>query len=192
MSSIAARITLSEALTRIQATAIGTFSIPLTTNKGNVGLWLEKHIGIPNSSECLDCLDGEIKAFPLKELSKSKQRTAKESIAVTMVEPAKMAAVEPFEESRVFKKLSNTLFVPYHRVGDMVTFYQPTLFDKSDPLMAELKVDYETIQEKYIAGEISGRIGKLLQTRTKGAGHGSTSRAFYLRPVFINQRILGL
>jgi hypothetical protein len=28
-------------------------------------------------------------------------------------------------------------------------------------------------------------LGKLVQARAKGRGHGSTSRAFYARPVFV-------
>jgi hypothetical protein len=34
-------------------------------------------------------------------------------------------------------------------------------------------------------------MGQFIQPRTKGAGHGSTSRAFYARTQFISQ-ILGL
>jgi hypothetical protein len=32
-------------------------------------------------------------------------------------------------------------------------------------------------------------MGKYIQPRTKGAGHGSTSRAFYARPLFLKQFI---
>jgi hypothetical protein len=36
---------------------------------------------------------------------------------------------------------------------------------------------------------LTGRMGKFIQPRTKGAGHGSTSRAFYARPLFLKQFI---
>lgn len=32
---------------------------------------------------------------------------------------------------------------------------------------------------------LTGAMGVLVQPRTKGAGHGSTSRAFYARPIFV-------
>ena len=182
------RITLAEAQSRITGSILGkTHAVPKTTNKGNVGQWLETAIGIPTSSACLDCLDGELKAFPLK--TKGAGLASKETIAITMVEPA-VLLTQLFEDSRVYKKLENTLFVPYLRDGDNVTFYKPFLFTKEHSLMAELKADYELIQTQAVAGVMTGSIGKYLQTRTKGPGHGSTSRAFYLRPLFADTLIL--
>ena len=32
---------------------------------------------------------------------------------------------------------------------------------------------------------MTGDLGKLVQARTKGPGYGSTSRAFYARPIFV-------
>jgi hypothetical protein len=36
---------------------------------------------------------------------------------------------------------------------------------------------------------LTGKMGKYVQPRTKGAGHGSISRAFYARPLFLSQFI---
>ena len=49
-------------------------------------------------------------------------------------------------------------------------------------LHAALKADYETIRDE-VRNEraLSGKLGRYVQPRTKGAGHGSTSRAFYAR-----------
>ena len=62
-------------------------------------------------------------------------------------------------------------------------------FDLDDPkIHAQVKADYETIRAQIRTGGIdslTGNLGKLVQARTKGAGHGSTSRAFYARPVFV-------
>ena len=44
------------------------FNLPLTKNKGLPGIILENKLGIPNSTACLDCADGELKLFPLKKL----------------------------------------------------------------------------------------------------------------------------
>jgi len=38
-------------------------------------------------------------------------------------------------------------------------------------------------------GTLTGKMGVFIQPRTKGAGHGSTSRAFYARPLFLKQFI---
>jgi hypothetical protein len=34
---------------------------------------------------------------------------------------------------------------------------------------------------------LTGKMGKYIQPRTKGSGHGSTSRAFYARISFLKQ-----
>ncbi len=56
-------------------------------------------------------------------------------------------------------------------------------FDLTDAVLhAALRADYETIRAALRQGEpLSGRMGVYIQPRTKGAGHGSTSRAFYAR-----------
>ena len=185
----AERFTVAETERRIRDSVIGaSHSIPLSVNKGNVGLWLERAVGIPASGACLDCVDGELKAFPLKT-NRAGGLVPKETVAVTMCDVSLLCA-QPFEESRVYKKLENTLFVPYLRTGDDVTFYAPVLCTKEHALMSALKADYEVLQTNARAGVMTGTLGSYLQTRTKGAGHGSTSRAFYLRPKFVTEAVL--
>src|SRR5581483_8603987 len=62
-------------------------------------------------------------------------------------------------------------------------------FDLDDPKVHDqVKADYETIRSQIRAhgiDSVTGDLGKLVQARTKGPGHGSTSRAFYARPVFV-------
>ncbi len=160
------------------------YNIPKCANKGKPGLHLEELLKIPHSPACLDCDDGEIKVFPLKK-SKSGALVPKETVAVTMVQ--KDALLETaWEDSRVFAKLKNTLFIGYIRDGDNITYHKAIHFDESHPLMEVLAEDYLTIQESAAEGRMNGAIGELLQTRTKGAGHGSTSRAFYLRTKFLS------
>jgi hypothetical protein len=67
--------------------------------------------------------------------------------------------------------------------------------DLNDPeIYDQVKADYnlvrETIRTKGFSS-LSGKMGKLVQPRTKGQGHGSTSRAFYARKEFV-AHILGL
>jgi hypothetical protein len=48
----------------------------------------------------------------------------------------------------------------------------------------------ENICEKNISLQgLSGRMGVLIQPRTKGPGHGSTSRAFYARKEFLKRYV---
>ncbi len=57
-------------------------------------------------------------------------------------------------------------------------------FAEDDELIKEIKADYDFIRNKLITQgfeALTGADGKWIQARTKGAGHGSTSRAFYAR-----------
>jgi DNA mismatch repair protein MutH len=55
-------------------------------------------------------------------------------------------------------------------------------------IYAQVKADYEAIRAALRSGgfsSLTGKMGVLIQPRTKGAGHGSTSRAFYARTTFV-------
>jgi DNA mismatch repair protein MutH len=183
--SVLERPTLEQVKTRLLEKVVGqTAHIPKTRNKGLVGLWIEAQTGIPMSSACLDCVDGEVKLFPVK--NKAGTFVAKETIAVTMVDQVALRS-ESFEESRVFRKLQNTLYVPYFRDGDDVHFFAPVHLTAAHPIFVQLKADFEAIRASAV---LTARVGHYLQTRTKGPGHGSTSRAFYLRPLFADTLIL--
>lgn len=63
-------------------------------------------------------------------------------------------------------------------------------FAEDDELIKEVKADYDFIREKlvnYGFGSLTGYDGKWIQARTKGAGHGSTSRAFYVRKCMVKK-----
>lgn len=169
------------------------YTLPITRNKGLPGHFLENLLGIPHTSNCLDCSDGELKLFPVKKL-KDGTFVPKESIAVTMLSTDELRAND-FATSRCCKKLSRMLVVPYLRSGDDIQFMSPKIIDRECAELAEvyntLECDYNDIRKNYIEnGILQSATGKFLQNRTKGAGHGSTSRAFYLRPAFMKQTIL--
>jgi hypothetical protein len=95
-----------------------------------------------------------------------------------------------FENSRPGKKMSNMLIVPCERTGDNIIFHDPYTFRLTDhpELAATLKADYDAIRTQFLKdGLLTSSTGKLLQNRTKGPGHGSTTRAFYLRKAFMKQ-----
>lgn len=57
-----------------------------------------------------------------------------------------------------------------------------------------MRADYELVRDTIRTKgfkELTGKMGVLVQPRTKGPGHGSTSRAFYARTGFVTH-ILGL
>ena len=194
MTAAVAAITIAEAAVRIRAICGVPHVCPVTLNKGKPGILLEQLCGIPQTSNCLDCADGEIKSFPLKR-RRNGGLVPKETVAVTMLDRV-LLATQTFPESRCYTKLRNTLFVPYLREADTVTFMEPRLIclDGPDAMPAvcdRLRIDYDAIRDGFVRdGTLRAAMGVYLQTRTKGAGHGSTSRAFYLRVRFLTEFIL--
>lgn len=173
------------------------FLCPKQKNKGKAGLLLEELLGIPTSSACLDCEDGELKAFPqIKATPQTRLATqvglgegdyiASETVAITMVNPDQLATT-PFSKSRLRKKINNVLFVPYSRDGDHVEFLGYATFNKEHPLFREIEQDYVDIQSYHAEhGVTKSKIGKYLQVRTKGAGNGAPRTfAFYFRRQFL-------
>ena len=64
----------------------------------------------------------------------------------------------------------------------------------AEQINLDVKNDYNLVRETLLNpmlgfDALTGSMGKYIQPRTKGAGHGSTSRAFYARPLFLRQFI---
>lgn len=171
------------------------YCLPKTKDKGKPGSFLESITGIPKSSACLDCSDGEVKTFPVKCL-KNGQVVPKETIAVTMLNQTNLAE-HSFAESKCYNKMKKILFVPYFRENDDITFLSPTIIEDNGPNMTPLyevfRDDYELIRQRFIeTGTLSdtSSIGKYLQNRTKGAGGDAPkTRAFYLRQSFMTEYV---
>ena len=162
--------------------------LPVTANKGKPGNYLELLTGIPTSSACLDCSDGEVKVFPITR-RKNGTFGPKETIAVTMINATDLTR-DTFGESRLHKKLTRVLYVPYERDGDMITYKSPTIVEMNE-VDAILRKDYDDIRERLQAsGTLSGQrgMGVYLQTRTKGP-KASTTRAFYLKKKFMEDMV---
>lgn len=159
------------------------YVLPITSNKGRPGSYLEHLTGIPTSSECLDCVDGEVKVFPITKL-KSGKTVPKETIAVTMINRADLLR-DDFPSSKLHKKLSNILYIPYFREGDIITYMNPTLISLAafPQAYAQIQKDYEDIRN---ADESCSSIGIYVQSRTKGpGGDAPKTRAFYLKKQFM-------
>lgn len=165
-------------------------------NKGWAGHVIERYLGLPlNSSREPNFGSWELKCFPLR--TRAGALVVKETMAITMIDPHEVIA-KSFRDSHLFRKLSKLVIVSriFESPGEERSLmFSVGEFDLSDPrLYTSVEDDYETIRstirESGMQG-LSGRMGIVIQPRTKGAGHGSTSRAFYARTQFVHQ-IAGL
>jgi DNA mismatch repair protein MutH len=166
-------------------------------NKGWAGHVLERYLGLPiNSAQSPNFGSWELKIVPLKRLANAKI-AVKETMAITMIDRYNVM-ITPFEESHLLAKLKKAvvcarLFESQQENSSIlikVTSFD--LLDKDD--YEQIKQDYEETRECITNRGfdcLTGKMGVLVQPRTKGAGHGSISRAFYARTKFV-AKILGL
>jgi DNA mismatch repair protein MutH len=160
-------------------------------NKGWAGLVIERYLGLPqNSRQAPDFGAWELKVVPLRRAPDGTLRV-KESMAITMLEPTEVLASE-FEDSHLYDKLRSMVVVSrvYESSREEHSMLNAAAdFDLVNAIIrAQVKADYETIREQIRSrgiDSVTGDLGKLVQARTKGRGHGSTTRAFYARPRFV-------
>jgi len=160
-------------------------------NKGWAGHTLERVLGLPlNSAQSPNFGSWELKLIPLVA-TRSGSLRVKETMAITMIDPYEVSAKE-FEQSHLFNKLTKIVIAArvFESIeDDRSILHSVSSFDLDDPaIYSQVKADYDlvrhTIREQGY-GSLSGRMGVLVQPRTKGPGHGSTSRAFYARTKFV-------
>ena len=166
-------------------------------NKGWFGHTVESILGIPlNSSRNPNGGSWELKTVPLKRLRRG-GLGVKETMAITMINPAEVSNT-PFERSHLLAKLQSIVILAriYEGPGEVSsTVHSVGTFDLDEPAVYEVvESDYNLVRRTirtHGVDALTGRMGVLVQPRTKGAGHGSTSRAFYARAGFVKQ-ILGI
>ena len=166
-------------------------------NKGWAGLVIERYLGLPqNSRQQPDFGTWELKVVSLRRAPDGTLRV-KESMAITMLEPSEVLASR-FEDSHLYDKLRSMVVVSriYESSQELHSvLHAAAEFDLNDSqIYQQVKEDYETIRQQIRAAgidSVTGDLGKLIQARTKGRGHGSRTRAFYARAKFI-ARILNL
>lgn len=167
-------------------------------NKGWAGHVIERHLGLPiNSTQSPDFGSWELKVVPLKYL-KNGSLVFKETMAVTIIDPQHVMD-NSFHTSHLLEKLRRALIVT-RIVGDDAL--RPSYIHTASPVDLEGEL-YEAVAEDYEEVRacvsdpergfeaLTGRMGRYIQPRTKGQGHGSTSRAFYARKEFL-RRVTGL
>ena len=166
-------------------------------NKGWAGHVLERHLGLPiNSAQSPNFGSWELKSVPLKQL-KNGQWTVKETMAVTMIDPVNVMQKE-FKDSHLLSKLCKAVIV-VRKVGKSVDepsfIHSIVEFDLEGEDYQIIENDYNIVRNILLNnangfGLLSGKLGTYIQPRTKGQGHGSTSRAFYARTSFLKKIIL--
>ena len=165
-------------------------------NKGWAGHVCERYLGLPlNSAQSPNFGSWELKSIPLKR-KRDGTLGFKATMAITMIDEYNVK-LKPFEDSHLLAKLKKAVIVA-RIVGssyDEPTFvHSVTGIDLSGDLYDAVREDYELVRDCLNDPsrgfcDLTGRMGVYVQPRTKGQGHGSTSRAFYARPLFLSQFI---
>ena len=156
-------------------------------NKGWAGHTVERYLGLPlNSLRNPNLGEWELKVVPLKK-NRNNNHTVKETVSITMIDPVEVAQ-KTFEDSHLFTKLRKIIAVSRTREDNMETrsiCKDVHAFElEGTELYTKVAEDYDLIR-RTINNEgfnaLTGYMGEYIQPRTKGSGHGSTSRAFYAR-----------
>lgn len=166
-------------------------------NKGWAGHTIERHLGLAlNSSRSPNFGSWELKVVPVRALPDGTFKV-KETMAITMIDPIEVAA-KAFPDSHLFLKLQRMIVVARvfeSQAEGRSLCHLVAEFDLGDQgLYQQIKADYEFVQDVIRTkgfNYLSGSMGVMVQPRTKGPGHGSTSRAFYARAGLV-AKILGL
>jgi DNA mismatch repair protein MutH len=162
-------------------------------NKGWKGLTLERLAGLStNNMQAPNGLGFELKSTAY--IYKDGIYKPKETMAITMIHPEKLK-ITPFYKSHCWEKLKAIVFCAvswYGHHNEKSELLRVTSFDflEEKQLIDEIEADYEFIRNKLITQgftSLTGKDGKWIQARTKGAGHGSISRAFYARKGLLNE-----
>lgn len=162
-------------------------------NKGWKGLVLERVAGLQtNVSKAPNGLSWELKSVSFHHVKG--ELVPKETMAITMINPDELKK-EEFFQSHCWAKLKAMIFcaVEWHgKNAEQAELLKVANLDfaETDDLIQEIKADYDFIRHKLITKgfkALTGKDGKWIQARTKGAGHGSTSRAFYARTKLVKR-----
>lgn len=159
-------LTVLQTAAKLKVINFAAFAKP-AKNKGSRGQLIETALGIPNSSNLKDLLDGELKTF-----------TIGESIAVTQLKHCFSEIIEEsvsFTDSKVGEKMKQTIYVGFTRSNDYlgsIVLNEETHAEHYQ----QLAEDYEFICDKIrrafnVESKLNTITGpnKLLQIRTKAS-----------------------
>ena len=172
-------------------------------NKGWKGLLLERLAGLQtNTSKAPNGLTYELKSVAFRRRVRDNKLVPKETMAMTMINAEELKACS-FFESHLWAKLKAMIFCAVEWEGPNAKRAKllrvvSVDFKKNDPLVKEIKKDYDDIRSKLRRegfGSLSGKDGKWIQPRTKGPGGEAarsgaprpSSRAFYVRTKLVKE-----
>ncbi|OGM89327.1 hypothetical protein A3J77_01375 [Candidatus Wolfebacteria bacterium RBG_13_41_7] len=170
-------------------------------NKGWKGLVLERLAGLQtNVSKAPNGLSYELKSVAFHYIKN--ELVPKETMAITMINPAELKA-HSFFESHCWAKLKTIIFCAVKWNGknsEAAELIKVASLDfaEDDELIKEIKTDYDFIREKlmkYGFESLTGKDGKWIQARTKGIGginprtgkRRPITRAFYARTSLVKK-----
>jgi DNA mismatch repair protein MutH len=165
-------------------------------NKGWAGHVIERFLGLQiNSAQSPNFGSWELKSIPLKQ-KKDGSLAFKETMAITMIDSFHVCATA-FEDSHLLSKLRKAVVVARVVGADALApsvIHSINTFDLDGQMLEEIRRDYEAVRAvlrdpSQGFEQLTGKMGKYVQPRTKGAGHGSKSRAFYARPALLQKFI---
>ena len=158
-------------------------------NKGWKWLVLERLAWLENNNEkAPNWLWFELKSVSFKKL-RNWEIVPKETMAITMINPQELIDTPDFYKSHLWEKLKSLVFCAVlwteENQEDSILL-DVTSFDflNDGNLIKEIEQDYNFIRQKLIEDwfeNLTWKYWKRIQPRTKWAGHGSISRAFYAR-----------
>lgn len=161
-------------------------------NKGWAGHVFERFLELPiNSAQSPNFGSWELKSIPLNKDQYGRLRF-KETMAITMIDPVNVCQKE-FADSHLLAKLQKAIVVVRvvgRNVDEPSYIHSVVEFDLTGDIYDVVKADYDLVRNACMNPDqgfssLSGEMGYYVQPRTKGAGHGSTTRAFYARPRFL-------
>ena len=146
-------------------------------NKGKTGQLLELTIGLNLSNTTLDFEDGELKTNKSNSLGQPTQTMFITQIASIIDE---LLSIKPFEETKLYKKISRMLYVRISKDGSPSEwmFLEPILvdlaLDKYSVLATQLETDYldicDALNDQLCTSSkamLHTTNGKFIQIRTK-------------------------
>ena len=144
-------------------------------NKGKAGQALEIVLGLQNTPNPLDFEDGELKTNKCDAHGNPKE-TVFISQILSVIDD--MFRQKPFEETHLFHKISNILYVPVCKDGNPRDwmFLEPIHIDLSEPRFAELKRIW---RDDYYS--ICQQLKRHVETSPDGFIHTSNGRHIQIR-----------
>jgi DNA mismatch repair protein MutH len=160
--------------------------------KGVVGRIYEACFDIPQNSRPGPDFEGaaiELKSVPI--LFSGPEARAKERISVGMIDFDGLL-LETWDRAHARRKLERLLLIfyrwePFRPIASFETLAAGIWSPDAESWKA-MRADWEAIRDLAVAGrraEVSESLTRLLGAATKGAGHGSTSRAWSLKQPFV-------